>query len=92
MSLKKVMTGAVVGGALGFSALGLAAGVANADPSSHVIAETVWAQDHGHGWGHDDHRDWGYRGDYDYGYGGYGGYGPRWGCISGPLGHLTWCP
>jgi hypothetical protein len=91
MKLTKILAGAAIGGALGFSALGLTAGVANADPSSHVVAETLWAQDRGgHGrWGHDDHRDWGYRGDYDYGY---GGYGPRWGCISGPLGHLTWCP
>ena len=79
-------------GALGFTALGFGAGVANAEPSSPVATEIVWQQDRGHGgdWGHDDHRDWGDRGGY--GYGGNYGYGPGWGCITGPFGHISWCP
>ena len=82
-------------GALGFTALGLGGGVANAAPASPVVAGTLWQQDRGHGggdwdWGHGDHRNWGDRGGY--GYGGNYGYGPGWGCVTGPFGHIAWCP
>lgn len=91
MNLKKILAGAAISGALGFTAVGLGAGVANAEPSSPVVAGIQFKQDRGHGWGHDDHRDWGGRRDYG-GYGGNYGYGPGWGCITGPFGHVSWCP
>jgi hypothetical protein len=93
MNLKRIAAGAAMAGALGFTALGLGAGVANAAPAAPVVAGILWPQDRGHGgdyWGHDDNRDWGGRGDW--GYGGNYGYAPGWGCITGPFGHLTWCP
>jgi hypothetical protein len=92
MHLKKIAAGAAMAGALGFTALGLGAGVAKADLSSPVVAGIPWQQDRGHGgdWGHGDRRDWGDRGGW--GYGGNYGYGPGWGCITGPFGHVTWCP
>jgi hypothetical protein len=93
MNLKKIIARATIGGALGFTALGLGAGVANADPPSSIVAGTQWPQDRGHGghegnWGHGDD---GYRGDRG-GYGGNWGYGPSWGCFTGPFGQVTWCP
>ena len=94
MNLKKIAAGAAMTGALGFTALGLSAGVANAAPASPVVAGILWQQDHGHGggdWGHGDRGNWGDRGG-DWGYGGNYNYGPGWGCITGPFGHLTWCP
>jgi hypothetical protein len=88
MNLKKIAAGAAMTGALGFTALGMGAGVANAVPASPVVAGTLWQQDHGHGggdWGHGDRGNWGYGG-------GNWGYGPGWGCVTGPFGHITWCP
>ena len=95
MNLKKIMAGTAIGAALGFTALGLGAGVANADASSPVVAGIPWQQDRGHGghggdWGHGDGGYWGDRGGW--GNGGNWGYGPGWGCITGPFGHVTWCP
>ena len=93
MNLKKVAAGAAVTGALGFTALGLGAGVANAAPASPVVAGNLWQQDRGHGgdyWDHGDRHDWDDRGGW--GYGGNYGYGPGWGCVTGPFGHVTWCP
>ena len=93
MNLKKVAAGAAMTGALGFIGLGLGAGVANAAPESPVTG-ILWQQDHGDGgdWGHGDRGgDWGDRGNWGYG-GGNWGYGGNWGCITGPFGHLTWCP
>ena len=95
MNLKKIMAGAAISGALGFIALGLGAGVANADPASPVVAGIPWQQDRGHGgdggnWGHGEGPDWGDRGGW--GYGGNWGYGRAWGCVSGPFGYVTWCP
>ncbi|PXX08930.1 hypothetical protein [Mycolicibacterium moriokaense] len=93
MNLKKIAAGAAITGALGFAGLGLGAGVANAAPTSPVVAGILWQQDHGHGggdWGHGDRGDWGDRGNW--GYGGNYDYGPGWGCITGPFGHFTWCP
>ena len=49
MNLKKIAAGAAMTGALGFTALGLGAGVANAAPASPVVAGILWQQDHGHG-------------------------------------------
>ena len=68
-------------GALGFTAVGLGAGIARAAPPAPVVAGTLWQQDRGHG------DDWGRHGD-----GGNWGYGPGWGCVTGPFGHVTWCP
>jgi hypothetical protein len=93
MNLRKIAAGAAMTGALGFTALGLGAGVANAAPASTVPAGILWQQDRGHGgdyWDHGDRRDWGDRGGW--GYGGNYGYGPGWGCVTGPFGHITWCP
>jgi len=95
MNLKKIAAGAAMTGALGFTALGLGAGVANAAPVSPAVAGILWQQDRGHGggdwdWDHGDHRGWGDRGGW--GYGGNYGYGPGWGCVTGPFGHVTWCP
>jgi hypothetical protein len=98
MNLKKIAAGAAMTGALGFTALGLGAGVANAAPASPVVAGILWQQDHGHGGGdwdwdhgdHGEHRGWGDGGGW--GYGGNYGYGPGWGCVTGPFGHISWCP
>lgn len=95
MYVKKIAAGAVMVGALGFSAVGLGAGIASAAPSTPAIAGILWQQDRGHGddggyWGHDDGRNWGDRGGW--GNDGNWGYGPGWGCITGPFGHVTWCP
>jgi hypothetical protein len=89
MFVKKIAAGAAMAGALGFSAVGLGAGVASAAPSAPVVVGTQWQQDRGDWdhWGHGDGRGWGDRGDW-----GYGGYGPGWGCVTGPFGHITWCP
>jgi hypothetical protein len=93
MNLKKILAGAAISGALGFTAVGLGAGVANAEPASPLAAGIQFKQNWGHGGGYwggrGGRRDWG--GRRDYGYGPNYGYG-RWGCISGPLGHLSWCP
>jgi hypothetical protein len=51
MNLKKILAEATIAGMLGFSALGLGAGVANAyPPSPGNIPSVTWAQDDGHGW------------------------------------------
>jgi hypothetical protein len=51
MNLKKIVAQATVAGALGFAALGLGAGVANADPPPPYIP---WQPGHeGPGYGHD---------------------------------------
>jgi hypothetical protein len=61
MNLKRIVAEATIAGALGFTALGLGAGVANAAPVSPDIAGIPWQQDEGHGDHGDggDHRDWG---------------------------------
>ena len=87
MYLKQIAAGAAMVGALGFTAVGLGAGIASAAPPAPAVAG--WQQE-GH-WGHGgdggdwgDHGGWGDRGGW--------GYGPSWGCITGPFGHVTWCP
>src|SRR4029077_11921083 len=41
---EEIMAGAAISGALGFTALGLGAGVANAVPASPVVAGIPWQQ------------------------------------------------
>jgi hypothetical protein len=51
MNLKKIVAEATIAGTLGFTALGLGAGVANASPPApNNIPSILWAQDDGHGW------------------------------------------
>jgi hypothetical protein len=84
MNLKTIVAEAAVAGALGFTALGLGAGVANAAPPSPVAAGIPWQQDEGHGdhgdWNWGDHGDWGNRGDWgNHGdWGNRGDWGPHW--------------
>ena len=91
MLIKKIAAGAAMVGALGLSAVGLSSGVANAAPSAPVVTGVQWQQDRGDwdNWGHDgrgwdNHRGWDNRGGW--------GNGPGWGCVTGPFGHVTWCP
>jgi len=92
IDLKAIAAGTTIAGALGFTALGMGPGLANAAPPSPVTSGTPWQQDEGHGHdGHGDHGDW--QGGGDGGNWGPGPwYGPQapapWpvGCISGPLG------
>jgi hypothetical protein len=53
MYLKKIAAGAAMVGALGFSAVGLGAGIASATPSAPAVTGILWQQDRGHGgdWG-----------------------------------------
>jgi hypothetical protein len=90
----KILAEATIAGALGFTAFGLGAGIANANPPSPVAAGIPWPQDHeGHGghWGggggDDNGGNWGNQGDWGGGnnWGGPGWNGPI-GCISGPVG------
>ena len=97
MKLMKILAEAAIAGALGFTAFGLGAGVANATPPSPVASGTPWAQDEGHGHGHgwcEDGGCWGGDGGDrgNWGGGGWGG-GGNWGgwngpigCVSGPVG------
>ena len=45
MYVKKIAAGAAMVGALGFSAVGLGAGVANAAPPAPVVTGILWPQD-----------------------------------------------
>jgi hypothetical protein len=95
MNLKTIAAGVTITGALGFTALGMGAGVANAVPP--LTPGTPWQQDEGHGHGHGDGGDWGDNGGWRGGgnwdqapWGGGGpGYGGLIGCISGPVGWGT---
>jgi hypothetical protein len=82
MNLKTIVAEGTIAAALGFTALGLGAGVANAVPSSPDRAGIPWQQDdHGGGgdWGHGGRGDGGDRGwgdgggRGDWGGGGWGG-------------------
>jgi hypothetical protein len=101
MKLKKIATGAALAGVVGFGAVGLGAGIANAAPPAPVVAG--WAQDHDGHWGHwggDGGGDWDNGGNWGGGNWGYGpdwnrggNWGPGgWGCVTGPLGFVTFCP
>lgn len=94
MNVKKIAAGVAMAGALGFGAVGLGAGTASAAPSAPVAAG--WEQDRGGYWGHDNDGGWDHRGGWD----NRGSWdnnrdwnnGPGWGCVTGPFGHITWCP
>jgi hypothetical protein len=73
MNLKTIVAEGTIAAALGFTALGLGAGVANAVPSSPDSAGTLWQQDD-HGGG----GDWGHGGRGDGGRGGWGDRGGDW--------------
>ena len=85
MLIKRIAAGAAMVGALGFGAVGMGSGIASAAPSAPVVTGVQWQQDRGDwdNWGHD-RRGWDNRGGW--------GYGPGWGCVTGPFGHITWCP
>lgn len=102
--LKSIAAGTFLAGTLGLAAIGVSAGIANAEPPG-----VGWAQHPGygpgpgwHGNGYDRGPGWypppppppppAYYGGYDQGYG-YGGPGPGLisGCAHGPLGLLQVC-
>jgi hypothetical protein len=99
MYLKKIAAGAAMAGALGFTAVGLSSGIANAAPPAPAMAG--WPQDHDGHWGHwggdggdDNGGDWGNGGNWGNGgdWGNGGNWGPGgWGCVTGPLGFVTFC-
>src|SRR6202166_4202875 len=51
MNLKRIVAGAAMAGALGFTALGLGAGIANAEPAAPVVSGVAGQQDGGGTWG-----------------------------------------
>jgi len=88
VDMKKIETAVAISGALGFSALGLGAGVANADQVVPKSSPIPWSQDDGdgHGWhGHGHWNDWG-PGEW-----GPGPVGWPGGCVAatGPFGYVT---
>lgn len=88
MKMKKIGAHLTIAGALGFTALGLGAGVANADQPIPNTPGMTWKLDHdGHGWGH-----WG-GGDGDWQGGDWQGGdwngGPGW---NAPCGVGYWVP
>lgn len=97
-NLRKIAAGLGIAGAIGFAAVGIGAGTANAAPPAQV-GFAQW----GPGWGPGPGPwrpgpppppppAWGYNYGYD-NYGGYNNYGPPPPpCISGPLGFLQVCP
>ena len=92
----KILAEATIAGALGFTALGLGAGVANANPPSSAASGTPWAQDGGHGRGHwgcgedgCDGGNWGDQGNWGGNWGAPGWNPGLYGCISGPVGWGT---
>jgi hypothetical protein len=96
--LKKLAGAIAIAGALGWSALGLGAGLANATPIPQVAPGTVngapLPADHdGWGWGGHDHDHGGWHGGgADWGDGGWGGGwgGPGWGWGPQACGSVGW--
>ena len=89
MNLKAVAARVTIASMLGFAALGLWSGVANAAPTLPSAPQIPWQQDgHGHGhWGGGG-GDWG--GDGDGGNWGGGDWGgPGWGGVPGPFGCIN---
>jgi hypothetical protein len=96
MHLRKITAGVAMVGALGFTAVGLGAGIANAGPPAPAVAGLQ--QDHdpnwgGHGGRGDGRNGRGWdnnRGNWD----NHANWGPGWGapCVTGPLGFITFCP
>ena len=96
MNVKRIAAGTALAGVLGFTAVGLGAGIANAAPPALGVAG--WeSEGHGGHWGHGGGGDWGDRGGWGdgggWGYrGNWGGYGPAWNpCVTGPFGFVTVC-
>jgi hypothetical protein len=98
MNLKRIVAGAAMAGALGFTALGMGAGIANAAPPAPTVSGIAWQQDHDGHWGHGGDGDWGRGGGWDNRGGdwdnrGNWGPGPGWApCVTGPFGFVTFCP
>jgi hypothetical protein len=93
MKLMRILAEAAIVGALGFTAFGLGAGVANANPPSPGVGGMPLPQDKPHGNHDGDGGDWGHGGDWGGGGnwgvpGSWNGGGP-FGCISGPVGWGT---
>jgi hypothetical protein len=86
MNFTKIAAGTAIVGSLGFAALGIGTGVANAAPSP-AGSGMQWAQ----GWGHGGPGWNGGGNGWNGGYGGYGGDYGGGGCITGPLGLLHFC-
>ena len=91
--LKKLAGATAIAGALGWSALGLGAGLANATPIPQVAPGTVngapLPADHdGWGWG-GDHDHWGWRGGDEDDHGGWGGP-VGWGWLPPPCASVGW--
>jgi hypothetical protein len=86
MNLKAVAARVTIASTLGFAALGLGSGVANAAPLLPNAPQIPWQQD-GHGHGHGHGGDWG-GGDWGGDGGDWGGNwgGPGWGGVPGPFG------
>ena len=97
--LKKLAGATAIAGALGWSAVGLGAGVANAAPVPQVVPGTVYGAplpaDHDDwGWGGHDHDGGGWHGrggDWDDGgWGGPGWGGPGWGWAPPACANVGW--
>ena len=90
-NLKTIATGATIAGALAFTALGVGAGVANADPASHHPVVMTSKLD---GFALDDWGGpgWGGGGGPGYGYGGGPGYGYGGACAFVPPVVAVWIP
>ena len=81
--MKKFGAGLTIAGAMAFTALGMGAGVANADQPVPSTPGMTWKLDHGHGhWGG---GDWG--GGDDWGGGGWNGGGWNGGGWNGGYGY-----
>jgi hypothetical protein len=95
IDLKTIAAEATIAGALGLTALGMSAGVANAAPPSPVTSGTPWPQDKPHGDGHGHDGDWngggGWGGGPWHGPPGPGFLGPIDACVAatGPYGYVT---
>jgi hypothetical protein len=93
MKRTAIAAGVTIAGTLGFGALGLGAGIANAAPNFSDAPQIPWSQDHDGGghWGHGG-DDWGGDGGGwgggDWG-GGWGG-GPGWGWLPPPCASVGW--
>jgi opacity protein-like surface antigen len=93
--MKKIGAGLTIAGALAFTALGMGAGVANADQPVPSTPGMTWKLDHGHGHGGGDWGggDWGGGGWNGGGWNGGGWNGGGWnGGYGAPCGAGVWVP
>ena len=87
MNLRATAAAFAVAGTLGFAAVGLGSGLANAAPPLPDTPGIPWQQDgHGHGHWHGD--DWGGGDDGNWN-GNWGGPGWGWGGVPGPFGCIS---